>query len=112
MRRAAGRYVLTVSGLHAHSPGELLRHLRLRRMNKGPRRGLGVLWHLDVDEARSAVRQRLFQGRTKDLRRWHPRRGDAEGFRQLDEVGVAELGRHHPAFKTLALVAPHSAIRG
>ena len=62
-----------------------------------------ILGHLDVDQIGPAMRQRLFQRRAKRCRRCHARRTDAEGFRELDEIRIDQVGGHHAAVETLAI---------
>jgi hypothetical protein len=44
------------------------------------------------------------------IRRGHARSANAKGFRELDEIRIDEVGRHHAAVKTFALVAADIAI--
>jgi hypothetical protein len=54
--------------------------------------------------------QRLFQRGTEVNGRGHAAGRYAEGFRELDEIWIDQIGGHHPAVETLALVAPHIGI--
>ena len=84
--------------------------LRLRRMDERPGAGFGAGRHFDVDQIRPAMRQRLFQRAAESVRRGYARGADAEGFCELDEIRIDQVGRHHAAIETLDLVAPHIAV--
>ena len=66
--------------------------------------------HLHRDHVGPAIGQRLFQRGTEMIRRGDARRANAEGFRELDEIRIDQVGRHHAAVKTFALVAADIAI--
>src|SRR5260370_1862115 len=101
---------LEIPGSRRRAPRNDVMNSRLRRMNKRPRTGLGILRYFDGDEVGPAVRQRFLQRRAKGLRRCHADSANAEGFRKLDEIRIDEVSCHHAPPATLALIAPHLAV--
>src|SRR5882724_7435602 len=106
-RNPYSRSWLWVPGSRFARPGTTS---RLRRVDEGPGRGLRIPGHLDDDKCGPAMRQGLFQRGAEMVGRSHAARRHAEGFRELDEIRIDEVGRHHAAVETLALVAPHIAV--
>src|SRR5437660_11058957 len=78
--------------------------LRLRRMDESPGRGLGVLGHLDIDQIRPAIRQRLFQCRTKPVRRRHSRAADFAATCNDDDIWIAVARQHYARYAEVALM--------